>query len=121
MLALVRVIAEAAATDVHQATETAAKNPILPTINEMFWAAVVFLLLWSLMKFVLLPPITKLMATRADTIRGDLQAAEAAEIHFASTQQNAERGDGGERRQLAGGARKGWFHHHHERTRCEAT
>lgn len=79
MLALVRVLAETAATDVQRATESAAKNPILPTINEMFWAAVVFMLLWALMKFVLLPPITKVMAARAEAIRNDLQAAEAAE------------------------------------------
>lgn len=79
MLALVRVLAETAATDVQQAAESVAKNPILPTINEMFWAAVVFLLLWTLMKFVLLPPITKVMAARADAIRNDHQGAESAD------------------------------------------
>jgi len=102
VLALVRVLAETAATDVQQAAETAAKNPILPTINEMFWAAVVFLLLWTLMKFVLLPPITKLMATRADTIRGDLQAAEAAEAHRVSRLSDYEAGLAGARSEAIG-------------------
>jgi len=55
------------------------KNPILPTLNEMFWALVFFLLLWALMKFVLLPPIMKTFQARADKVRDDLAAAEAAE------------------------------------------
>jgi F-type H+-transporting ATPase subunit b len=45
----------------------------------MFWAAVFFIALWTLMKFVLLPRITKVMDGRTDKIRDDLAAAEAAE------------------------------------------
>lgn len=78
MLALITVLAETAATDVAEATEEV-KNPILPTLNEMFWALVFFLLLWALMKYVLLPPIMKVFQARADRIRDDLAAAEAAE------------------------------------------
>jgi len=54
------------------------KNPILPVANEMFWAAVGFVVLWALMKYVLLPPIMKGMEARAEKIRTDLEAAEAA-------------------------------------------
>lgn len=78
MLALITVLAEAASTDVAEATEEV-KNPILPTVNEMFWALVFFLLLWALMKYVLLPPIMRVMQERADKVRDDLAAAEAAE------------------------------------------
>jgi F-type H+-transporting ATPase subunit b len=78
VLALITVLAETAATDVAEATEEV-KNPILPTLNEMFWALVFFLLLWALMKYVLLPPIMKVFQARADKVRDDLAAAEAAE------------------------------------------
>ena len=82
MLASILAAAEGASTEITQAVET--KNPILPTVNEMFWAAVFFLLLWTLMKFVLLPPITKVMNARDEKVRSDLQAAEAAEETRAS-------------------------------------
>ena len=77
MLASILATAQAVTTEVTQVAET--KNPILPTVNEMFWAAVFFVLLWALMKFVLLPPITKVMNARDEKVRSDLQAAEAAE------------------------------------------
>ena len=77
MLASILATAEAVSTEITQVAET--KNPILPTVNEMFWAAVFFLLLWALMKFVLLPPITKVMNARDEKVRSDLQAAEVAE------------------------------------------
>ena len=41
-------------------TEEKTSNPILPTANEMFWGGLTFVLLWALMKWVLLPPITRL-------------------------------------------------------------
>jgi F-type H+-transporting ATPase subunit b len=57
-------------------------NPILPTGNEFFWAAVTFVLLWILMKFVLLPPILKIMEERAAKRREDLAAAEQAALQM---------------------------------------
>ncbi len=78
MLALITVLAETASTDVAEATKEV-KNPILPIANEMFWAFVFFVLLWALMKYVLLPPIMKTFQERADKVRDDLAAAEAAE------------------------------------------
>ena len=77
MLASILAAAGAVSTEMTEVVET--KNPIRPTVNEMFWAALFFLLLWTLMKFVLLPPITKVMNARDEKVRSDLQAAEAAE------------------------------------------
>jgi F-type H+-transporting ATPase subunit b len=61
-------------------TEAAAQpdNPILPTAPEFIWGAVTFTILWALMKFVLLKPIQKTMADRADKVRGDIEAADGA-------------------------------------------
>jgi F-type H+-transporting ATPase subunit b len=58
--------------------EEETSNPILPTGNELFWGAVCFALLWALMKWVLLPPITRTMERRAAKVREDLDAAETA-------------------------------------------
>lgn len=60
--------------DVAEAEE--ASNPILPTTNELFWGAIFFLVLWTLMKFVFLPPIVKVMKARDDKLRADLDAGE---------------------------------------------
>jgi F-type H+-transporting ATPase subunit b len=59
-------------------------NPILPTGNELFWGAVCFALLWALMKWVLLPPITRTMERRAAKVRGDLEAAESTQAKAAA-------------------------------------
>jgi F-type H+-transporting ATPase subunit b len=83
VLALVRVLAEAATTDVNNAVSDAvqetAKNPILPVMNEMFWSLVFFGILWALMKFVLLPPVMRTFKERADKVREDQEAADTAE------------------------------------------
>jgi F-type H+-transporting ATPase subunit b len=77
--------ADAGAETVHLAfieTETGTSeetaNPILPTGNELFYGGVLFLTLWALMKFVLLPPITKVQDGRNERIRSDREAAEQA-------------------------------------------
>jgi F-type H+-transporting ATPase subunit b len=54
------------------------KNPILPVVSEMFWSGVFFMALWAMMKFVLLPPIVKTMDARAQKVRDDQAATEAA-------------------------------------------
>ena len=59
--------------------ETETVNPILPVANELFWGAVCFFLLYALMKFVLLPPILRVMEERERRLRADREAAEAAE------------------------------------------
>lgn len=61
-------------------------NPVLPAVNEIFWSAVFFLLLWGLMKYVLLPPIRKLQAQRAQKLQDDRDAAQRAEDDLAKAQ-----------------------------------
>lgn len=58
MLALIASLA------VEGEAEKAATNPVIPDAAELFWAAVLFILLWALMRYVLLPPLTKIMRAR---------------------------------------------------------
>ncbi|HEY6532157.1 MAG TPA: F0F1 ATP synthase subunit B [Acidimicrobiales bacterium] len=70
--------------------EKTVNNPILPTGNEFFWAAVTFVVLWILMKFVLLPPILKIMAERSQKQADDLRAAEEASVQMSDAEQRYE-------------------------------
>jgi F-type H+-transporting ATPase subunit b len=54
-------------------------NPILPVANELFWGALCFFGLYALMKFVLLPPVLRVMAERDRRLREDREAVEASE------------------------------------------
>lgn len=65
-------------------------NPVIPEVNEIVWAAIFFVALWLLMKYVLLPPITRAMEQRADTIQGDRDAADAATASLGSTRRDYE-------------------------------
>ena len=65
-------------------------NPVIPEINEIIWAAIFFIALWTLMKYVLLPPITRAMENRANTIQGDRDAADAATASLGSTRRDYE-------------------------------
>lgn len=65
-------------------------NPVIPEVNEIVWAAIFFVALWLLMKYVLLPPITRAMESRADTIQGDRDAADAATASLGSTRRDYE-------------------------------
>lgn len=53
-------------------------NPVIPVENEIVWAAIFFVALWALMKFVLLPPIQRAMENRTETIQSGKDAADAA-------------------------------------------
>lgn len=53
-------------------------NPILPVENELVYAAIFFLLIWVLMKFVFLPPVVRTMDARSAKIREDLDSADHA-------------------------------------------
>ncbi len=83
-------------------------NPVLPVENEILWAAVFFVLLWALMKYVLLPPIVRGMQNRADTIQAGKDAADAATAALGEARRNHEaalteaRAEAG---QILGGAR----------------
>lgn len=70
---MLTLLATEAGTEVAEAA-----NPILPTVPEMFWGALTFFALWALVKFVLLPPVQKIMNERESKIRDDLDAAERA-------------------------------------------
>lgn len=61
-----------------EAHEEEVANPILPTGNELLFGAAFFLVLWVLMKFVLLPPVVKVMDDRDAKVRSDLEGADAA-------------------------------------------
>ena len=58
-------------------------NPILPTIPEMFWGGLMFALFYLLMRYVLLPPVTRAMEERDQALRADWDAAKAAEAKVA--------------------------------------
>lgn len=65
-------------------------NPVLPEINEIFWSAVFFVLLWLLMKYVLLPPIRKVQKARAERIQEDNDSAQRIEAELAKAQSDYE-------------------------------
>jgi F-type H+-transporting ATPase subunit b len=58
--------------------EEAASNPILPTMNELFWGAIAFGVMYLLVAYVLLPPIQRARNDRAATIQANKDAAESA-------------------------------------------
>ena len=103
MLASILVLANEAVTTADSLLGQAAggpkevKNPILPTVNEMFWAAIFFIALWALMKFVLLPRITSVMDGRTEKIRSDQAAVEAAEAERVAKLEQYEAGLAGAR------------------------
>ena len=108
MLASILVLAQEAVTTAdnllnQQAEEVkAVKNPILPTVNEMFWAAIFFIALWILMKYVLLPRITSVMDARTEKIRADQAAAEAAETERTTKLEQYEAARAGARSEAVG-------------------
>ena len=61
-------------------------NPVLPTGNDIIWAAVFFFLLWGAMRYILLPPIQKTRAERAAKIAAAKDASESASSDLASVQ-----------------------------------
>lgn len=75
MLSWLSILATAA-EEGHAVVEEDPPNPVLPEWNEALWALVFFLALWALMKYVLLPPIRKVMAERDEVVRRDREAAE---------------------------------------------
>ena len=53
-------------------------NPIIPDGSEIFWAATMFAALFLLIRFVLLPPLLKVMDEREKKISEDTEAANKA-------------------------------------------
>ena len=77
-----------AAEEGEKAEETV--NPVIPNLYDVFWAAIFFVTLWVLMKYVLLPPIMRAMEARSATIEGDKDAAAAATEALGSTRRDYE-------------------------------
>ncbi len=76
MLATLLLAAEGGA-EAAESSETVT-NPILPAGSELFWGAVFFFLLWILMRYVLLPPVLKVMDEREARLRAARAEAETA-------------------------------------------
>ena len=57
-----------------------AKNPILPEGKEILWAAIAFVIVFSLLAWKAWPPIKAGLKARQDKISEDLEKAEAARM-----------------------------------------
>lgn len=62
----------------------AAPNPILPTIPDLFWSAVVFIIILVAFWRFILPPMKKMLDERASLIEGGIKKAEIAQAEAAS-------------------------------------
>ena len=71
------MLAQALALAVTAAEEVKAKNPILPEGKEIFWGALAFIIVFSLLAWKAWPAIKKALQDREDKIRGDLEHAES--------------------------------------------
>ena len=68
----------------HDEEETV--NPVLPTGGDIIYAAVFFFALWAALKYVLLPPVQKVRAERAQKIADARDAADNASADMGSAQ-----------------------------------
>jgi F-type H+-transporting ATPase subunit b len=59
-------------------SEVTAKNPIIPETKEIIWAAIAFLIVFTLLAWKAWPAIKKALQDREDRVRADLERAEAA-------------------------------------------
>jgi F-type H+-transporting ATPase subunit b len=83
-------ILAAAAEGGEAVAEADPPNPVLPEWNEAFWALVFFLALWAAMKYVLLPPLRKVMAEREEVVRRDREAADRSRDELIQAQADYE-------------------------------
>lgn len=77
-------------------------NPVLPTGQDIIWALIFFAALWAAMKFVLLPPIQKVRAERAQKIAAAKDAADNASADMGTAQADYDAAIGDARGQAAG-------------------
>ena len=71
------MLASALVLAVTAAEEVKAKNPIVPEGKEILWAAIAFVIVFSLLAKFAFPAIKKSLADREEKIRGDLEHAES--------------------------------------------
>ena len=62
----------------YHCSNATSKNPILPSIPEIVWGTLAFLVLLFVLQRFALPPLLKLMRERTERIANDLDTAEAA-------------------------------------------
>ncbi len=62
----------------------AAPNPILPTIPDLFWSAVVFVIILVAFWFLILPRMKEMLDKRASLIEGGIKKAEIAQAEAAT-------------------------------------
>ncbi|WP_349898507.1 F0F1 ATP synthase subunit B [Parafrigoribacterium soli] len=72
------------ATVLRAAGGEAAPNPILPTIPDLFWSFVVFVIILVAFWFLILPRMKKMLDERASLIEGGIKKAEIAQAEAAS-------------------------------------
>ena len=68
-----------------EAVEEDKINPVLPEWHEVVWATIFFLALLALMRYVLLPPLRRLIDEREAKVRGDLASAEMSKDELVQT------------------------------------
>lgn len=61
------------------------KNPILPSVPEIVWGVVAFVVLLGVLSKYALPPVQKALKDRSDRIAGDLAAADEAKAEAQRT------------------------------------
>jgi F-type H+-transporting ATPase subunit b len=59
-------------------TEAKAPNPIAPASTELYWSAGAFIVLLVAMRYYLFPKVRKGMTARYESIRSDIEGADAA-------------------------------------------
>jgi F-type H+-transporting ATPase subunit b len=69
-----------------EVAEEAESNPIIPELNEMLWAVLFFALLYFPLRFILAPPIQRMVREREEKMRGDYDAVEQTREQLAATQ-----------------------------------
>jgi F-type H+-transporting ATPase subunit b len=68
------------------AAEEEVTNPIIPEAKEILWAFVFVALLYLAMRYMLVPPLQRMMKERDDKIRADLEAADTTTAGLATVQ-----------------------------------
>jgi F-type H+-transporting ATPase subunit b len=77
-------------------------NPIIPEANEILWAALFFALLYFALRYLLVPPIQRMVREREEKIRGDLDAAEQTRDQLVAAQADYEAALAGARAEADG-------------------
>ncbi|MCU4186490.1 F0F1 ATP synthase subunit B [Acidiferrimicrobium sp. IK] len=67
------------------------KNPILPTVPEIVWGTLAFVVLFVVLWKLALPPLVKLMRDRTERIANDLSSAEQARVEAQQTLEDYKR------------------------------